>query len=257
MLVTWRLEQQRQNTTPNANQRQQKIKDPPPHLSTMKTMISQSLQQRALLVASIAALFIVSGESFVQADKKHHRTRCKAMCFFSTTKNDQEPSETKESTQESVSDKKQEEEEKEKGFKVQTWNPFRLAVLKLGMTEFPATSPFNYGKYNGEFTCAYCGNVLFDSNSKYDSGSGWPSFWRTAQSTSIDYLMELDGRLECRCQKCSSHLGHVFLDGPGPSTVDQSLLEASPESDPRGKTGRYLPRFCINGAAMKFRDRQG
>ena len=163
----------------------------------------------------------------------------RSMCFSSTKEDEKE---TKNDTENNE-------------IKMQTWNPFRLAVLRLGLTEFPMTSPFNYGKYDGQFTCAYCGNLLFDSNSKYESGSGWPSFWRSADSTSIDYKMELDGRLECRCQKCKSHLGHVFLDGPNPSSVDETLLNESPESDPRSKTGRYLPRFCMNGAAMKFRDR--
>jgi peptide-methionine (R)-S-oxide reductase len=69
------------------------------------------------------------------------------------------------------------------------------------------TSSLNYGEKDGVFTCAYCGNGLFDSTSKYDSGSGWPSFWRSKEEAAIDYKMEFDGRLECRCGKCKSHLG--------------------------------------------------
>ena len=118
-----------------------------------------------------------------------------------------------------------------------------------------ATSPLNYGKYDGEFTCAYCGEVLFDSNAKYDSGSGWPSFWRSAGEGSMEYKLEFDNRLECRCKKCSSHLGHVFLDGPTPGQVDQDVLNTSPESDPRSTSGKYLPRFCVNGAALQFKSR--
>jgi len=140
-------------------------------------------------------------------------------------------------------------------FQVQTWNPLRLAVLRLGLTEPMATSPLNYGKYDGEFTCAYCGQTLFDSSAKYDSKSGWPSFWRTAEEGSVKYRPEFDGRLECQCSRCSSHLGHVFLDGPRPETVSDDLLQSSPSSDPRGKSGTYLPRFCINGAAMNFNKR--
>jgi len=143
----------------------------------------------------------------------------------------------------------------EEKIKAETWNPFRLGVLRLGLTEPAMTSPLNYGKYNGEFTCAYCGNTLFHSNAKYDSGSGWPSFWRTAAADSVDYKMEFDGRLEARCKKCKSHLGHVFLDGPRPSTVPDDLLRQSPATDPRGKNTNILPRFCINGAALKYRER--
>lgn len=135
-----------------------------------------------------------------------------------------------------------------------TWNPLRLAVLRLGLTEPMMISPFNYGgSYKeGVFRCAYCGHELFDGTAKYDSGSGWPSFWRSRHDDAISYRMESDGRLECKCKRCDSHLGHVFLDGPKPTTVDATLLRESPESDPRGRSGLYLPRFCINGAALTY-----
>lgn len=140
---------------------------------------------------------------------------------------------------------------------LQTWNPLRLLVLRLGFTEPAWTSPFNYGKKDGTFRCAYCGNTLFDSTAKYDSGSGWPSFWRSVADGSISYKREFDGRLECRCGKCTSHLGHVFLDGPLPSQVPAELLEASPSSDPKGRQENgYLPRFCINGASMRYDERK-
>ena len=143
------------------------------------------------------------------------------------------------------------EDDNEDAFKVKTINPLRLAVLRLGFTEPAWTSPLNYGKKDGIFSCAYCGHELFDSESKYDSGSGWPSFWRSKDSDSIDYKMEFDGRLECRCGKCKSHLGHVFLDGPRPDSVSQEILKNSPEKDPRSRRedGR-LPRFCVNGASL-------
>ena len=125
------------------------------------------------------------------------------------------------------------EEGSNNAIKPQTWNPLLLGVLRLGLTELAMTSPLNYGKYDGEFNCAYCGQTLFDSMAKFDSGSGWPSFWRTATADSVHYKSELDGRLECQCKKCRSHLGHVFLDGPRPSTVAPEVLAAAPESDPR------------------------
>ena len=145
----------------------------------------------------------------------------------------------------------------EKKHDVQTFNPLRLAVLRLGFTEPAWTSPFNYGKKEGVYSCAYCGKELFDSNSKYDSGSGWPSFWRSIDEGAISYKMEFDGRLECRCGRCESHLGHVFLDGPWKDAVSQDLLQASPSSDPRSKRATStLPRFCVNGASLTLNERE-
>jgi len=137
-------------------------------------------------------------------------------------------------------------------YSVQTRNPLRLLVLRLGLTELAWTSPLNYQKKEGTYDCAYCGQKLFDTTSKYDSRSGWPSFWRTIEEEALSYKMEMDGRLECQCGRCSSHLGHVFLDGPRQTDVPQELLEASPASDPRSKReNARLPRFCINGASLK------
>ena len=142
-------------------------------------------------------------------------------------------------------------------FEVKTWNPLRLLVLRLGFTEPAWTSPLNYQKNRGTYNCAYCGQQLFDSESKYDSGSGWPSFWRTAQEGALDYKMEFDGRLECRCGRCKSHLGHVFLDGPKPESVPSDLLTSSPDSDPRSRSNSRLPRFCINGASLVVVQEEG
>lgn len=137
--------------------------------------------------------------------------------------------------------------------KAKTWNPLRLAVLKLGLTEPSWTSPWNYQKKKGTFVCAYCGKDLFESNAKYDSGSGWPSFWRTISDGSVALKMEWDGRMECTCQRCKSHLGHVFLDGPTRSSMPVDLVESIPETDARGSNSAIrLPRYCINGAALHF-----
>jgi peptide-methionine (R)-S-oxide reductase len=136
--------------------------------------------------------------------------------------------------------------------KMKTYNPLRLLVLKAGFTEPMYTSPLNYEKRQGIYSCAFCGHALFDSSSKYDSRSGWPSFWRSALEGSISYKREFDGRLECQCGKCKSHLGHVFPDGPKPSEsfVSDNLVASMPESDP--KAVQRLPRFCINGASLRF-----
>lgn len=151
-----------------------------------------------------------------------------------------------------ASSKNPESKEKE-DFEIQTWNPLRLLVLKIGLTEPAWTSPWNYQKTkDGVFQCAYCGLDLFDSNSKFDSGSGWPSFWRTTGNVRL--VREWDGRVECSCKRCKSHLGHVFLDGPRKTNVDQSLIADIPDSDPKGRSDDSpLPRFCINGASLRFK----
>lgn len=124
---------------------------------------------------------------------------------------------------------------------------------KLGMTEPAWTSPWNYQKTQGTFTCAYCGQDLFDSNGKYDSGSGWPSFWRTKGDGSVVLKREWGGRVECQCSKCKGHLGHVFMDGPYKTTMDEDLVQSIPEGDLKSPTNpSRLPRYCINGASLRF-----
>lgn len=105
-------------------------------------------------------------------------------------------------------------------------------VLRQHGTEPPGTSPLNHEKRKGEFLCAGCGQTLFDSDTKYESGSGWPSFYAPkpdAVGTSVDRGLMMT-RTEVHCARCGGHLGHVFPDGPKP-------------------TGE---RYCMNGAALKF-----
>jgi peptide-methionine (R)-S-oxide reductase len=105
-------------------------------------------------------------------------------------------------------------------------------VLREHGTERAGTSPLNSEKRKGVFLCAGCGMPLFDSNTKYESGSGWPSFYaprEEAVETSVD-RSHLMTRTEVHCANCGGHLGHVFLDGPNP-------------------TGE---RYCMNGAALTF-----
>lgn len=106
-------------------------------------------------------------------------------------------------------------------------------VLREAGTERAFTSPLNKEKRKGTFVCAGCANPLYSSATKYDSGTGWPSFWQAidkgAVGTSTDYLIGYP-RTEVHCADCGGHLGHIFGDGPRP-------------------TGQ---RHCINGAALKF-----
>ena len=105
-------------------------------------------------------------------------------------------------------------------------------VLREHGTERAFTSPLNDEKRQGTFVCAGCGQLLFSSNTKSDSGTGWPSFYKPlegAVGTSIDQSW-FAVRTEVHCARCGGHLGHVFPDGPPP-------------------TGQ---RYCMNGAAMNF-----
>jgi peptide-methionine (R)-S-oxide reductase len=155
--------------------------------------------------------------------------------------------------------------EERKGMR--TWNPFALAVLKLKFTEPAWTSSLNYQKSAGTYLCANCGTPLFSSSGKFDSGTGWPSFWKTFESNRVSLEREWDGRMECQCANCGGHLGHVFTDGPTRGSLDAKELDTVPETDPKidykGKNGngnddvsKYtrMPRFCINGIAMQFEE---
>lgn len=116
--------------------------------------------------------------------------------------------------------------------------PEQFQVLRKGATEAPFTGKLLHNKATGDYTCAACGAVLFDSATKFDSGSGWPSFYDVKDSKAVR-LKEDSGhgmqRVEVTCAKCGGHLGHVFNDAP-----DQ----------PTGM------RFCINSAALNFEEKK-
>jgi len=113
-----------------------------------------------------------------------------------------------------------------------TLTPEQFHVLREHGTERAGTSPLNVEKREGIFACGGCGQPLFTSDTKFESGTGWPSFYRPiegaiATTTDRSYGMT---RVEANCSRCGGHLGHVFPDGPKP-------------------TG---DRYCMNGVAMKF-----
>jgi peptide-methionine (R)-S-oxide reductase len=111
-------------------------------------------------------------------------------------------------------------------------SPSEFHVLREHGTERAGTSPLNVEKRTGTFSCAGCGHPLFTSSTKFESGTGWPSFWEPldrAVETTEDRSFFMT-RIEVHCAKCGGHLGHVFRDGPRPTGL----------------------RYCMNGVAMKF-----
>ena len=111
--------------------------------------------------------------------------------------------------------------------------PSQYDVLREAGTEVPYSSPLNDEHRHGLFSCAGCAQGLYSSDTKFDSGTGWPSFWKPLDHAVVEHADGSLGmsRTEVLCSNCGSHLGHVFDDGPQPTGL----------------------RYCMNGVAMAFR----
>ena len=111
--------------------------------------------------------------------------------------------------------------------------PEQYRVARQAGTERPFSHPYTDEKAEGTYNCVCCREPLFESSTKFDSGSGWPSYWAPAEASAVSEHEDnslLMRRTEVRCARCEAHLGHVFPDGPEPTGL----------------------RYCINGQALDF-----
>lgn len=121
----------------------------------------------------------------------------------------------------------------------QQLTPQQYAVTRQQATERPFTGEYVHNKADGTYCCVACGQALFSSTTKFESGTGWPSFWDVIEQGNVELKQDYSHgmrRVEAVCSRCESHLGHVFDDGP---------------SDTTGQ------RYCINSASLTFRKNGG
>ncbi len=115
--------------------------------------------------------------------------------------------------------------------------PEQYSILREKETEYPGTGKYDKFNEKGTYYCAGCGQMLFESSTKFDAGCGWPSFYRAANNSAIEEKKDISYgmvRIEILCSKCGGHLGHVFEDGPAPTGL----------------------RYCVNSTSLEFKAKE-